>query len=553
MTSSVLIPAQEGRHGPFHTWLEKLGLKDFLSEHPIPQLVEWGWLQPEARYVFDREFILNWVDFPYVTDENYTGNEFILWKPEWSIDEVDSELWCIDPILHASNEINILLSHIEKHISTEAPVSLNHPRGIEVFPYCDYFYHWHGYALIDHIFRSDNGPWLRTPDLAQKIKSWEKWCSDMPPSVFRHERSMWPKEGDRAKHFTWISHYRQTFEAVDRYLQRHPAIDDHKSIYQRAAKTLAEFLSLTSIDLENALIKSLLVVAQKWLDRKDTHKGHWVKCAWLELQKDVKSCIQWLCLLEDKDLDFYLDKYQISQWGARERAQLSDVLDYGYFKDKQLFMRIAGKYIERVFPELTHTFNNNRRILSEEISHITNQCPPFISFLAAFKALHDDISFQENKHQLDLRHRRPTDHFTTLAIRTETCLKYMLFKHNPKSFKDEDSLHKILSNFHELTDPDNHKIRESLNDRDIKKLPRFDQGTENPINNIRGKKFEKRTLIEEQFIKAMLGCVASRNYFAHMYDPNPSFIRSNESEFLMASIVFTTWTLLRDYCNRITA
>ncbi len=216
-------------------------------------------------------------------------------------------------------------------------------------------------------------------------------------------------------------------------------------------------------------------------------------------------------------------------------------------------MRIAGKYIERVFPELIYTFNNNRHILSEEISHITNKCPPFISFLAAFKALHDDILSQENKHQLDLRHRRPTDHFTTLAIRTETCLKYMLFKHSPKSIKDEDSLHTILYKFHELTYPDSHKIRDSLNHKDIRKLPRFDQGKESPIRDIMGKSFEKRTVIEEHFIRSMLGCVAARNYFAHMYDFNPSFIRSNESEFLMASIVFTTWTLLRDYCNRVTA
>lgn len=525
-------------------------MKDFLGEHPIPQLVEWGWLQPEARYVFDREFILNWVDFPHVANENNTGDEYILWSPEWHIDEVDSELWCIDPMLHPSNEVGILMNRMEGPVSIGVPTSLRHSRGIAVFPYCDYFYHWHGYALIDHISWSDNGPWLRTPDLAQKIRSWEKWCSELSPSVFRHEGGLWRKDGECAKHFTWVSHYRQTFDAVDRYLRRHPAIDGNKVIYKKAAQTLADFLSIRSNDLEFALEKSFLVVAQNWLDRKETHKGHWVKCAWPELQRDVMSCIEWLCLLEGKDLDFYLDKYQIPQWGAHERAQLSDVLDYGYFKDKQLFMKVAGYYIERVFPELMPAFNGNLRSLSEGVSRVVNKCPPFTSFLAAFKALHDDISFQENRHQLDLRHRRPTDHFTTLAIRAETCLKYMLFKSNPGSIKDEDGLHNILSDFHKLTNPENLKIRETFDCRDIRRLARFDQGAANPINDIRVKIFEKRTPFEVQFIKAMLGCVAARNYFAHLYDFKPDFIRSEESEFLMASVVFTTWTLLRDFCNR---
>ena len=50
-----LLTVRQGNEGTFVSWLEDLGLKDFIRRFPIPKLVEWGWLVPQYRYSFPPE------------------------------------------------------------------------------------------------------------------------------------------------------------------------------------------------------------------------------------------------------------------------------------------------------------------------------------------------------------------------------------------------------------------------------------------------------------------------------------------------------------------
>lgn len=104
-SSGALLRAKQGNGGDFPDWLEKLGLKDFLSHYPLRQLVEWGWLVPQSRVVFQKEFFLAWDEFPYSGNFSATGFEVqsILWDSSWFVEE-NEPLWFLDPFFRPDDE-----------------------------------------------------------------------------------------------------------------------------------------------------------------------------------------------------------------------------------------------------------------------------------------------------------------------------------------------------------------------------------------------------------------------------------------------------------------
>lgn len=111
-TSEPLLIARDRGEGPFHRWLEILGLRDFVRRYPLSKLIAWGWIVPQATIRFPDEFFLGWKDFPYGTDEKHAAEYrvfHLLWDSEWWIDSEDEPDWFLHPLFRADDEAGRLL------------------------------------------------------------------------------------------------------------------------------------------------------------------------------------------------------------------------------------------------------------------------------------------------------------------------------------------------------------------------------------------------------------------------------------------------------------
>jgi hypothetical protein len=530
------------------SWLETIGLNDFLRSFPLPKLVEWQWITPVARIHVDQSFFDGLEQLrSHQTSRPATELE-ILWQPIWSIDDSESINWCIDPLSIPGSSLHKLLN-ASHNCTTKPPNPYIDENKSERYPYVDHYLHWQGYALIDTIMLGDNGPLIRTPDVAERLARLVPWIADSPPTDARsiaYSAARWG--GERATHFTWISHYRSTRSALAWYARRVPQ-DDQREFLARGALTLSQFLGIGPQDLHVALKNSLLVVAQEWRSRRETSNGFWVSKAWKELQKDVYDCVEWLCLLEKKWLNEYLEQYNHEFLSDFEWARLHEIIDFGHFKSLLFFSKHARRYIEKALPNLKN------KILEEPIKvrslayKIIELCPPFEDFIEAFNAIHDDLRSRNEENQLDLRNRRPVDHIATLALRAETCLRYVIMECKPEKLRASekiDSLPKYISHIL-LQNNNNNLVRSIFNQKDVRDMTSMRNNRETKVRNLIAVHFSNLTDEQQSFIKALLGCEIARNYFAHHYDLDGDIVRGDIGQFIIASTIFTVWHLLIEY------
>lgn len=545
MTPFLYKPAHEGRYGPFVNWLEELGLKEFIREFPLPKLVEWKWLTPYSRLEVNQPF-LERIDQRIRQSDSEADLE-ILWSPIWSIDETTSIDWCVDPSAIPYSSFKNLLSSGRSRTGSVVE-SFVDGNGRARHPYVDFYLHWQAYALIDTIKWADNGPLIRTPDVAERLERFIPWIADREfgAQAISYATIRWG--GTRATHFTWISHYRSTRSALQWYFLRNQDAD-HRLLLKRAAARLADLLGINAIDLHCALKDSLLVVAQEWRWTRETSREAWIRKAWKELQKDIYHLCEWLCMLEDKITLDYLEEYDYDPIGRKEYARLHEVLNFEAYEALTFFSRHARKYLSQALPDLLDRFPGDPKRTRSVARKICDACPPFESFLLAFKALHDDLRSLNDRDHLDLREKRPIDHFAALAVRAETCLRFAIYQ-SDCARRPTDPTSFTLSGYIEdismacgAAFPPEHTIDKTA----TRSLTLMKQSRDEKITNVKELDFPDVSPGQAALVRAYLGCQLARNYFAHHYDLDHEMVKGPIGQFIMASTIFTVWDLLTKY------
>ncbi|MEQ1531365.1 MAG: hypothetical protein ABL925_18775, partial [Methylococcales bacterium] len=324
MFEPTLLIAKQGKEGTFLSWLEELGLSDFIKRYSLPKLVEWGWLIPQYRVIFPKEYFLAWEHFPLMdsnSDPEFEAQDN-LWGSIWCIDNDEGPFWFLHPFFHTEDECGFVLLNAD-FVKSPVPIpdSFIHPYCEQsITPYADYFFHWQAYALVDVIRTADCiVPILNTPEIEEQAQGIVRIASRIKDNGFKPNDIL--KESSRwvslAEPMTWLSHYRAFRNAV--------SSNSDSSLYEKGAKALAEYLNIDAEKLESFIKEKLLVLAQQWL-WANGHDCLWTVKAWPYLQKDICLALIWLCQLNGKTFDDYLDEWKYLSMGQREWAELYKVL-----------------------------------------------------------------------------------------------------------------------------------------------------------------------------------------------------------------------------------
>lgn len=498
MLPDTLLSIQPNQKGSFVSWLEELGLKDLISRYSLPKLLEWGWLVPQYRVAFPAEYF----------EEPTPANIF---------NAVDHS---INNDLHVCRPDSVYNNLLNQTDSSATP---------NVY----YFFHWQAYALIDVARTASMGafPILNTPDIEQDIARIAN-CK-IKPSDALNQPHRW---GGLAKPMTWLSHYR-AFRGASPY-------ETDNALYKQGAEALAEDLEIDAETLEKATKEQLLEkLAGNWLWAND-HCCEWTLRAWSYLQKDIFFAMEWLCILNGKNLGDYFKKWQFSH--KREVwPPLHKVLPFESFEDRQYFLSTAPHY-KKFYNGILPTDEK----LDQLVTRLQKTNYPFDSLLNAFRQFHEHLMYKpQQEGSLDFRVLRPLDYYSLLAIRAETCLRYALEKSGILSeIRSGDQkldeyiikfAPKVLSNTSIECLRNEVKTYTKLHDTANK---------QNPIRSIMDMTYKGRSKEDTYYIQAFLCCVLARNYFAHHTYLDKDFMQNQkeESAFMLIGILVTVLKLLDD-------
>ena len=547
----TLLAAHEGKSGPFVLWLEKLGLGEFLKKHPLRQLVEWGWIVPQYRIIFPKQFFDNYKHYPYIYGETPTElkNYDVLWDHFWKLDDESTPLWYLDPISHPDEETNQLLrNNIYKAGKNDLPESFEHARGRTITPYADYFYRWQGYALVDVIRWADNiETILSTPDVIKKAEGILRIAQFITSERLNNPESILTtpnRWGGLASPMTWLDHFR-SFRSV--CMSDHRKNDDEKhNTYRKGAKLLAQYFEITPESLADFIKNKLLVLAQEWirLNEKFEKRSVWTKRAWHYLKIDIQLAISWLMILTNEPFEKYVADWRPLFMGSRNWATLNEALPYEFIKHQEEFILLVPEYLESFNKICNDQTKFDKKSLPEIVYRLNKINYPFTGFMAAFYELHEHLRYKNfDKYGLDFREVRPLDYYALLAIHAEGCLrrkldllglldgikeeKQTLFKYIQILAKNKQISEKVIGYFN--------------GNNDLTKLytNRID-----PIGQIQSLK-TNLSQFEHMLTQAFLFCVLARNYFAHHDFLNNELIRSEKSGFLIKGILITILVLLK--------
>lgn len=544
---SPLLIARGGQDGTFPHWLERLGLDDFLHRYPLRQLVEWGWVIPQYRVTFPKEFFTSWENFPYQEDQADPKFHtlFLLWDSTWWIDGADEPSWFLHPFFAPDNEAGrILAGQGKTALSEPLPSEFTHANGRTIAPYADYFYHWQGFALIDVIrFADCISPILNTPDVEERsagiVRIVERVKQHDPRDVLTIER----RWGGLATPMTWLSHYQVFRDALWTYEHEHA---NDRTLRRNGAKQLAHHLGISADILSSAIKDRLLVLAQDWHRANERHCS-WTLGAWPRLQEDLAIAVEWLCYLSGKTLDDFLDQWRYRDYfGQRDWAELHTVLPFEFFTNRQQCLRDAPYYLKnynQLLPESERLEDERLTVLVDGLRSINYQ---FDSFLGAFRQFHEDLSYRfDTKGSLDFRELRPLDHYSLLAIRAEGSFRYAMDR--------DGSLANIIPKNQNLPAYISHLARKrGVSKRAVdcfllkeRLYTRLHHEPQDPIGEIINLTpgFGPR---EDYLIKAFLCCSLARNYFAHHHYLDAELVRSEKSAFLLSGILVTVLYLLQE-------
>lgn len=544
-----LLTVQQGKEGTFVSWLETLGLKDFIRRYSLPKLVEWGWLVPQYRIVFPPAYFLTWQDFPYgSSDRQCFGVEELLWDSTWHIDDDQEPLWFLHPFFHPNDACGNRLRKANNAI-TLAPIpdEFIHPYLSEsIIPYADYCFHWQAYALIDVIRSADCiAPILDTPDVEAQAQSIVRIAARVKEHATKpsHILSLFNRWGGFAEPMTWLSHYRAFRDAL-------PDNED-QVLHDKGAKLLAEHLGIDAEILEQAIKEKLLILASDWLWANE-HYCEWTLRAWPYLQRDILFALNWLRALNGKKLSFYLDKWKWSDFERHDWAELHKVLPYEFFEDRQYFLRYAPIYNKEMFRGMLPTDER----LKQLVGNLQTINYPFDSFLNAFRQLHENLVHNpKQKGGLDFRVLRPLDFYSLLAIRAEVCLRYALEKDGSlernaslissgrlKKGDKLDSLNKYIVELAKQKNISDH-VLEYFNNN-VNDFTQLRNTPLNPIGKIMEIYDELWSESDIHLAQAFLCCALARNYFAHHTYLDKELIRDEKSAFMLTGILATVLILL---------
>ncbi len=533
-SGGVMLRARQGDEGSFLKWCEQLGLKEFLSSYPLVLLAEWGWLVPQSRVVFPKRFFIEWEEFPcYGTDVPADMEQMhLLWDSMWLVDE-DESLWFLDPFFRPGDSVGeLLFDHKTQGLLPGLPEAFKHPRGMDVRPYVEYFFHWQAYALID-IVRSAQGfgPILRSPDLKKRLEFIEK-CRVRGESYWKPEEILVlpTRWGGLREPMTWLSHYRALREAITWN-------DARWELLRKGANELAVHLGFTEADLETAIKEKLLVVAQDWIGENE-RLCPWTLRAYPYLQRDISYAVEWLCYLSNKTFPDYLELWQYTGVMRERWAELHKVLEYDFFADRKYFLRMVPEYF-KMHQSFQNTLEFESECLKIIVSGLQANNYPFGSFLAAFRQLHNELSYRmERDGRQDFRDLRPLDHFSLLAIRAEGCLRYAIEQCGELGERNK------LNEYVELLASRKGVSTEALSCYK-QQLPRtkLHKTPDDPVGGIMSLVTELASY-EHGLVQAFLCCELARNYFAHHHYLDEKLTRSKEAGFMMTGIVVTVLFLL---------
>jgi len=260
--------------------------------------------------------------------------------------------------------------------------------------------------------------------------------------------------------------------------------------------------------------------------------------------------LEWLYILNDNDLAFYLDKWAYSSFGEREWAELSRVLPYEFFEDKRYFLRYLPfykKHYEYVLP--------TDQILKNLVDRLQSANYLFGSFLNAFRQLHENLERNpKQKSNLEFRTLRPLDYYSLLAIRAESCLRYALGYDREENISEENDKKGLTDYIRELARQRNisdsvvNYFEQKINDnrRKYTKAGQYTQPkkSNDPIGEIMN--IECADERSNCLLKAFLSCLLARNYFAHHTYLDKELIRTEKSAFMLTGILTTVLVLLDD-------
>ena len=544
--SAPLLSFHQDGYGEFAVWLKELGLQDdFLKRYPISQLVEWKWLRPQFRVAFPESFFVDgWDrypelprDIPEIIDavaEAYNP----LWDSRWLGDHENEALWFLHPFFRPDNLSGSLLRTRSPDDGTAlTSMSFRHPNGRNIKPVVDYYFHWQGFALIDVIREADrfNTFLLDAPDAVEQAKlllariEHDRW--DVTYILTRPNR--W---GGLAEPMTWLSHYRALKDSAVEYQRRY---ETHPGRLRRGARLLASHLKISASQIEVAIKDQLLVLAQDW-KRANDQNCRWVSPAWAMLRTDVYLAVEWVCFLNGKTLDDYLDQWRYSHIGQEIWAELESILPFEWYTDREYFLRKAPYYLSDFNTRLTKKYRLEYDNLRGVVNSISSKSRHFNSFLSSFRKLHEELNSTPPKAGVvDFRHRTPLDYYLLLAIRAETCLRAELVDSGKlganaslefylRQLSTEIRLDGKATACYESHFKDVSDLRAMPTDfiERISALVTSTGCSQAPLG------------------QAMLCCLAARNYFAHHDYHDDELLNDQSSQFLLGGILLAVLTLL---------
>ena len=530
--------------GDFVNWLKELGLSDsFLRDYPIAQLVEWGWLRPQFRIVFPSTFFdepaTETITWPPQWRQPTSALEQV-WLNEWPLRGEQEAMWFLHPFFRPDSEAYKLMEQNSATAGLPAiPPPFKRADGRVITPFADYYFPWQAYALIDVIRAADIFPqshhFLDTPDSQKRAQSLLRLSKT--PS-WNPQRKLDADNGWAAwsEPLTWLAHYRALKATVDWQEIRG---GDCSGLLRSGAAQLAAHLGIDAAQLETAVKERLLVLAQNWKWANDQN-CRWVSPAWGVLRTEVYLAVEWICLLNGRTLDDYLDKWRYSHFGQQTWAELESILPFEWHTDREYFLTRSPHYLSNYNTRLTKKYRLENDHLRDVVNSISSKSRHFNSFLSSFRKLHKELNSTPQKAGgMDFRHRNPLDYYLLLAIRAETCLRAELVDSGKlganaslefylRQLSTEIRLDGKATACYESHFKDVSDLRAMPTDfiERISALVTSTGCSQAPIG------------------QGMLCCLAARNYFAHHDYHDRKLLNDQSSQFLLGGILLAVLTLL---------
>lgn len=545
----TLLTAHEGRSGSFVRWLEELGLAEFLKDYSLAQLVEWGWVEPQYRVCFPKRFFECWDSYPCATwNPPEDLNPYVLlWDYWWDIDTDDQELWFLDPAFNPNEEIGILLGkNVYKHDSATIPEEISHNRVQKITPYVDYFYRWQGYALIDVLRHADNiMPIYTTPDIVERAQGIIRIAERI-----KADRIDWPKGilsspnrwGGLSKVMTWLDHFKAFQDALQ---SQYKEENKTHELYLKGAKELANHLGVTADMLANGIKNHMLVLADEWMftNSRCGKNCIWTMRALPYFRAEIQRAMSWLIVISGKTFHDYDTEWRLPFMGNWGWIPLDEALPYESIRHQKKFISLAPHYLKPYNEGASKTKRYDEDRLGPLVRRLAHSNYPFGSFLSSFHEMHDHLSYRPfDKHGPDFRSLRPLDHFASLAIHAEGCLRreldsLKLLEDIPGSQQGLARYINTLAHVRKIPSrvvgcfSSNHKMADLRKERD------------DPIGRIEALT-TKLPDKEHQLAQAFLSCLLARNYFAHHDFLDNELLYTKKSEFMLKGILLTLLVLL---------